>query len=60
VWIGWAMSDRIDQNLTRSALLMALRQRQPSIGLMVLRIVAFNILPESINACFKTGQSHRA
>ena len=33
--IGWSMSDRIDQQLTRSAMLMALRSRQPNGTLIV-------------------------
>ena len=33
--IGWAMSPRIDQQLTRQAMMMALVKRQPSQGLIV-------------------------
>lgn len=33
--IGWAMSDRIDAQLTRQALLMALKQRRPTGSLVV-------------------------
>lgn len=33
--IGWAMSQSIDQQLTRQAMLMALMKRQPSQGLIV-------------------------
>jgi transposase InsO family protein len=33
--IGWAMSDRITQQLTRGALLMALKDRRPSGALIV-------------------------
>lgn len=33
--IGWSMSDRIDQHLVRSAMLMALRTRRPSGALIV-------------------------
>jgi putative transposase len=33
--VGWAMSSRIDQQLTRAAMMMALRQRKPRDGLIM-------------------------